>query len=333
MVWHQYDKNYEPKSIEEMASAGCLYKYDDFVFHYYMGGGACGMTFLVSPKNHPDMVAVMKREESEDGQVKSVFRSLCVHGEMSEFRGVTRLLGYFVEDSPLEGHFVTFTIMEAGDIDLKRALETPMYRNLEPQTQYRVLSRIYNKIAKAVAKFHERSIVHRDLKDQNVVLVLNRDDPVDLLLAEPKIVDWAFSRKTGVLQSACGTPTTQAPEAAALGQDVTTKSDVYSFGAMLFASISGTALCFHYFPHFYLYGRTFTDGQGRMLRNGDLCDQHNECRDFSAEAWWPNGDFGSHAARIVRECIRLNANHRIDVQELIRAMDNLVQVADTETVG
>jgi hypothetical protein len=96
---------------------------------------------------------------------------------------------------------------------------------------------IVQEVALACHAAHERGVVHRDLKPDNVLLA---DRPVVVDFGVAKLLDDYEGRKgkTTRAGSAVGTPAYMAPEQV-LGEAVDRRVDVYALGVMLYELVAG----------------------------------------------------------------------------------------------
>jgi serine/threonine-protein kinase len=95
-------------------------------------------------------------------------------------------------------------------------------------------------VAHALATAHERSIVHRDVKPENIFLSKNPEVGI-----QPKLLDFGIARildrprKLTVEGSVLGTPDYMSPEQAR-GGEVGASSDLWSFCVVLYEAVTGT---------------------------------------------------------------------------------------------
>jgi tRNA A-37 threonylcarbamoyl transferase component Bud32 len=136
---------------------------------------------------------------------------------------------YDAGEDELDGHEVSYIVVEyVPGGDLKDLIDG---RGPVPGA---MLSRIGAAVADGLAHAHERGIVHRDIKPQNVLL----DN-----YGSPKLTDFGIARALDMNQSTStdsylGTALYSSPEQLR-GEGVTPKSDVYSLGATLYHAAVG----------------------------------------------------------------------------------------------
>jgi serine/threonine protein kinase/tetratricopeptide (TPR) repeat protein len=106
--------------------------------------------------------------------------------------------------------------------------------------------RLFIQVCRAVQHAHQKGIIHRDIKPNNV-LVTTLDG-----MAVPKVIDFGIAKAVerrltegtcatdSHLPSFMGTPEYMSPEQAEPGgQDVDTRTDIYSLGALLYELLTG----------------------------------------------------------------------------------------------
>lgn len=101
--------------------------------------------------------------------------------------------------------------------------------------------RLVRYVASAMAQAHDKGVLHRDLKPDNLVVI---PDTGFLGGERIKILDFGLARfldspeRRTTAGIALGTPTYMSPEQC-LGEDLTGKTDVYSLGAILYEIFAG----------------------------------------------------------------------------------------------
>ena len=97
-----------------------------------------------------------------------------------------------------------------------------------------VAASIGSQVAEALGAAHERGVIHRDVKPQNVLLTARGD---------AKVGDFGIARATSAVTisqtgSVMGTAAYMSPEQA-MGKPATPKSDLYSLGVVLYEMLTG----------------------------------------------------------------------------------------------
>jgi serine/threonine-protein kinase len=107
------------------------------------------------------------------------------------------------------------------------------------------------KVSRALLYFHERKIIHRDVKPANIYLSTGKRgvSPGQVKLGDFGVTKWGdflASVTTGTLtmtsQQGLGTLKYMSPEQALKPKDVTVRSDMFSLGITLFELFSGAIL-------------------------------------------------------------------------------------------
>jgi serine/threonine protein kinase/tetratricopeptide (TPR) repeat protein len=104
---------------------------------------------------------------------------------------------------------------------------------------------LFIQVCHAVQHAHQKGIIHRDIKPNNILVTIVDDRPV------PKIIDFGVAKATAgrltertlftEFRHFIGTPQYMSPEQAEMsGVDVDTRSDIYSLGVLLYELLTGT---------------------------------------------------------------------------------------------
>jgi serine/threonine-protein kinase len=104
---------------------------------------------------------------------------------------------------------------------------------------------LFVSVCNAVQHAHQKGIIHRDIKPNNVMVTLHDDKPVAKVIdfGVAKALHQRLTEKTMFTQFGMmvGTPQYMSPEQAGMtGLDVDTRSDVYSLAVLLYELLTGT---------------------------------------------------------------------------------------------
>ncbi|MCA9280260.1 MAG: tetratricopeptide repeat protein [Phycisphaeraceae bacterium] len=104
---------------------------------------------------------------------------------------------------------------------------------------------LFMKVCHAIQHAHQKGIIHRDIKPNNVLVTMHDGVPV------PKVIDFGIAKATNQEltektiytqhRQMIGTPAYMSPEQAEMsGLDIDTRSDIYSLGVLLYELLTGT---------------------------------------------------------------------------------------------
>lgn len=142
-------------------------------------------------------------------------------------------------------------VLDAGTTDLGTPYFVMEYvpgRSLVSYCDHATLAlpdrlRLFIQVCQAVQHAHQKGVIHRDLKPDNVLVSEDGGRPL------PRVIDFGIAKaiaspltestlQTGAHQ-VMGTPAYMSPEQASGSADVDTRADVYSLGAVLYQLLTG----------------------------------------------------------------------------------------------
>ncbi len=194
---------------------------------HLIGEGGTARVYLASREgdDEPLVVKILRREIVADRNALARFMEEYSLIERLQSLHVARILGH----GDVEGHaYLVMEFFEGGDLN-KRLAGKPLP---PPEAM-----RLFRELMLALGDIHEKGILHRDLKPQNLMF---RDDGslaiVDFGIA--KHVDAADRTNAGEV---LGTPRYMSPEQVQ-GRALDLRTDIYSAGVLLFQMLTGRHL-------------------------------------------------------------------------------------------
>jgi len=191
----------------------------------YLGRGASATVWEASHLQLSMRVAVKAFDQGSKDR-REAHRELRVLSKVNHPR---ILKVYEVVETPAQAHMVS----EFVDGESLRAFTQ---RQPNKCLQEHVARRYYQQVVDGVSYCHEKLIVHRDLKLENLLL--------DRKLESVKIIDFGFaaqcSSMDAKLKAFCGTPSYMAPEIINGDGYNGFSADVWALGVVLFALLAGS---------------------------------------------------------------------------------------------
>lgn len=171
-----------------------------------------------------------KAPGSNDNTREDIFKEIDIHLGL-EHPNVIFLKEYFEEADKV---YLIMELLEGGEL-LEAVLEKGHYSEDDARI-------CFVQIMKGIMYLHNRGIVHRDLKLENLLLVAPKD------ISQIKIADFGLAKNAAAnaMTTVCGTPQYVAPEVIRGGRNVQygPACDLWSMGVILFILLGG-------YPPFY----------------------------------------------------------------------------------
>ena len=204
---------------------------EDYEFGKHLGQGAYAIAKLALHRPSRRTVAVKIYEKFkllDPHKRKAVSREIRI---LQKLRHPNLL--HFIDalDSPKQVFIVTEFI---GGGSLHGLLKKQPTRRLTED----LAKRLFRQICEGLKYLHERQVIHRDIKLENILLDGDTEDSLKV-----KIIDFGFSTVISPgkkIRVFCGTPSYMAPEIVNKTDNIDTHTDVWAAGVVLFAMLAGS---------------------------------------------------------------------------------------------
>jgi eukaryotic-like serine/threonine-protein kinase len=189
-----------------------------------LGEGGMGVVYKAEDIQLERVVALkfLPPHVSEDSEEKARFVHEAKSASALNHPNVTTIYG--IEDSP-EGLFIAMEyvdgktlrhVIKDGPLSMKKVLDIAV------------------QICEGMAAAHEKGVVHRDIKSENIMVTAR---------GQVKIMDFGLAKLKGASRitqtgTTLGTIGYMSPEQAS-GEDVDQRSDIFSFGVVLYELVTG----------------------------------------------------------------------------------------------
>lgn len=195
---------------------------DSYQFLQVLGKGYFGVVKKALMKNDPNKYYAIKTIDKSKMPSKSL-RTLSREIEVLANLDHPNIVRYYETYNDFSYFYVVTEYCSGGEL-----WDAVKGKGLDEKTA----ADIMYKLCSAISHCHSKSIVHRDLKLENILLE-NKDD-----VRSVKIIDFGLSRKiTGTVNSIVGTPYYVAPEV--LDGNYDSKCDIWSLGVIMYVMIFG----------------------------------------------------------------------------------------------
>ncbi|XP_028623948.1 serine/threonine-protein kinase 33 [Grammomys surdaster] len=160
---------------------------------------------------------------------------------------------------------------------------------------------IIQSLASAIAYLHNKDIVHRDLKLENIMVKSSFIDDNNEMNLNIKVTDFGLavqkhgSRSEGMMQTTCGTPIYMAPEVIN-AHDYSQQCDIWSIGVIMYILLCGK-------PPFMANSE---EKLFELIKKGEL--------QFEDPVWDSVSDSAKNA---LKQLMKVDPAHRITAKELL----------------
>ncbi|TGZ58394.1 hypothetical protein CRM22_009675 [Opisthorchis felineus] len=188
-----------------------------------LGSGASGTVWLASDKKTSQCVAIKVMKLDKQPNRDLIISEIDVMKELRHESIVNYLESHLIRSA--NELWVTMDYLDGGpltDVVMETVMEVP------------IIAAVTKECVKALAYLHERNIIHRDIKSDNVILGMK---------GQVKLTDFGFCAQLSDRQSTrntmVGTPYWMAPEVVNKTVQYGPKIDIWSLGIMVIEMLDG----------------------------------------------------------------------------------------------
>ncbi|KAM5247407.1 serine/threonine-protein kinase 33 [Ctenodactylus gundi] len=261
-----------------------------YTFGRVLGQGGFGMVFEATDKEADTKWAIktVNKEKAGSSAVKLLEREVNILKSVKH-EHIIHLEQIF--ETPKKMYLV-MELCEDGE--LKEILERKGHFS-ENETRW-----IIQSLASAIAYLHNKDIVHRDLKLENIMVKSSFIDANNEMNLNIKVTDFGLAvqkhgRKEAMMQATCGTPIYMAPEVIN-AHDYSQQCDIWSIGVIMYMLLCGE-------PPFLANSEAQLF---ELIRKGEL--------HFEDPIWDSISDCAKSA---LKQLLKVDPAHRITAKELL----------------